>query len=932
VRDRVVGRERELAAIEGLLAASGPGVTALVIEGEPGIGKTTVWEAAFERAAGRDLQVLVCRPVEAEARLAFAALGDLLAPIVDGGLPALPDPQRIALEVALLRAAPSGAPPDRRAVGTAVCSLLRRSAVQTPVVLAIDDVQWLDQATAGVLSFALRRLEDSPIRVLAAVRRERGAAADPLDLERTLRGRIERLRLGPLSLSSLYHVIRTQRDQVFPRPTLQRITAESGGNPFFALELARALDEIGARPGPGEPLPVPGTLAGLMRGRIDRLPQATRDALLAAAALSSPDARLISAALGREASESLAAAERADVVVIREGLVRFSHPLLASTVYASASPEQRRALHGRLAKAIAEPEQQARHLALAAEGPAESVAARLDSAARHANARGAPEAAAELAELACRLTPASRVDEHASRSLALAGYAFRAGDTGHARRLVEGVMDEQARGPLRARALELLARMLHVAGTAAVAAALCEEALGEAGSDIELQARIHATFALVSWHDFQIGREHARAALDLLERLDDPDPGVLAQALMAYLENGFYTGRGLPPEILERALELEQLAPAASVSDRVSASLGVWLKYQGDFEGARRWLEAAHRAALEEGDEASLPYVVGHLPQLELWSGNWSAAEHRAIEHLDLAESTAQPDQRRQALFNLSLVHAHLGRAEEARTAAEALQLEAEQAGDQWGVSNAAAVLGLLELSLGHPSQAADHLARTVELREAIGTSEPVRAYADYAEALIEIGSLDRADGVIRLLEERARATDRVPLLAISACCRGLLAAARQDLDAASAALEEALAQHERVTVPFDLARTLVVLGQVRRRRGERKAAREAFERARSIFEELGAPLWIARAQAELRRIPIRRRGVSDELTPTEQRVAELAGSGRTNREVAQELFMSPKTVGVNLTRVYRKLGIRSRAELGAKMVERNLGEPAPKS
>src|SRR5438876_8401891 len=207
---RIVGRERELAAIERLLESVERGPRAVVLEGWPGIGKTTVWQAAVEQAAVRDLQVLSCRPVEAEAKLAFASLGDLLAPIADAGLPALPEPQRIALEVALLRVVPTGAPPDRRAVGTAVCSLLRRCAGDAPIVVAVDDVQWLDRASAAAFSFALRRLDDSPIRIVVAVRLEPGSPADPLGFERTLPGRFERLRLDPLSLSSLYHVIKSQ--------------------------------------------------------------------------------------------------------------------------------------------------------------------------------------------------------------------------------------------------------------------------------------------------------------------------------------------------------------------------------------------------------------------------------------------------------------------------------------------------------------------------------------------------------------------------------------------------------------------------------------------------------------------------------------------------------------------------------------------------
>jgi DNA-binding CsgD family transcriptional regulator len=344
------------------------------------------------------------------------------------------------------------------------------------------------------------------------------------------------------------------------------------------------------------------------------------------------------------------------------------------------------------------------------------------------------------------------------------------------------------------------------------------------------------------------------------------------------------------------------------------------LKYQGDLDGARSRLADAYRAATEEGDEASLTYVVGHLPQLELWSGDWPEAERRAVEHLELADATGQADQRRQALFNLALVHAHVGRVEEARAEAGELLDDAEAADDPWGASNALAVLGFVELSLGDARAAAAPLARNVEIREAMGMTDPRRAQVDYVEALVETGEVGRAAVVARLLGERAGST---PGLALAEDARAAVAAAQGDLDAAAAAAEEALAQHERAGIDFDVARTLLVLGRIRRRRGERRAARDALERARAIFERLDAPLWAARAAAELRRVPIRRRGPDDELTPTEERVAELAASGRTNAEVAQALFVSPKTVEANLTRVYRKLGVRSRAELGATMALR---------
>ena len=237
-------------------------------------------------------------------------------------------------------------------------------------------------------------------------------------------------------------------------------------------------------------------------------------------------------------------------------------------------------------------------------------------------------------------------------------------------------------------------------------------------------------------------------------------------------------------------------------------------------------------------------------------------------------------------------------------------------------------MIGFLELSLGEAAPAANHLSRSLTLRESLGTVEPLRSQADCVEALLQLGQVDQAADVDAVLSERALITNREPLLAVAARSRALLAAARGDLDGAGKALGEANAHHDRVTVPFDMARTLLVAGQLSRRRGERRVARDELERARATFQQLGAPLWEARAQAELRRIPVRR-GAPTEMTPTEQSVADLAASGRTNREVAKELFISPKTVEVNLARVYRKLGVTSRAQLGAVMAARR-SEPKP--
>jgi DNA-binding CsgD family transcriptional regulator len=917
----VVGRERELAAVRELLNPGDRRFRALVAEGEPGIGKSTVVRAGIEEAEAAGLVVLSCRPVEAEAKLAFASLGDLLAPVVDDALDGLPGPQKAALEVAMLRATPGeGSSSDGRALGMAVQSLLRQLASVSPVLVAIDDVQWLDRGSSAALAFACRRLHDCPVRVFAALRVEEAEVVDVLGLGSSLPGALERLRLGPLSLSGLYHVIRAELGQVLPRPALLRIEKASGGNPLFAVELARGLNSASASPGSGALLPVPSTLADLLSERIGRLSGTTQQTLLVAASLASQEVSLVEAALGRPVQGDLDRAARAGVARVRDGRVQYDHPLLAAAVQRKASPAERRAAHRALAAVVPEPEQHARHLALGADDPEAEVAIALDTAAKAAAARGAPEVAVELAELACGSTPFSQPEAFAERRLWLAEYRFRAGDADEACRLAKELFETVQQGKLRAAAAELLARVLHVAGTSADAAGYCLDALADASAVPELQARMHATVALVSWHDFRLARHHAKLALDLVDAGAVQGPEVQLRALMAYIQAEFYAGHELPNDLVERGLALERLAPAPSVADRLSAALGAWLKYQGDYDGARYWLEATRAAAEAEGDDSSLPYALSHLPQLELWAGNWERASALAYEHLELAVQIAQPSQRRQALYNLSLVQAHMGLIDQARTIAGELLGDAEA--DDWDISNALAVTGFLELSLGEAAPAVADLSRSLELRESLGTLEPLRSQADCVEALLQLGRLDEAGAVDALLSQRALSTKREPLLAVAARSRAHMAAARGDLEAAARAVDEANAHHERVSVPFDVARTLLVAGQLNRRRGERKLAKEALERAHAIFGDLGAPLWQARALAEMRRIPIRR-GAPSELTPTEQSVAELAASGRTNREVAEALFISPKTVEANLARAYRKLGVTSRAQLGAVMLAR---------
>jgi DNA-binding CsgD family transcriptional regulator len=921
----VVGREQELDAVDRFLEDAQARLRVLVLEGEAGIGKTAVWREAVRRAQQSGIRVLGSRPAQAEASLAYASLADLFREVEDEVLDGLPEPQRRAIDIALLRQE-GPATSDARAAATGTLSILG-SLTHEPVLLAIDDAQWLDASSSAALSFALRRLpDDGRLGVLASVRSEPGAATVPLGLD-DLAAPAETVRLEPLSLSALYHVLRANLGSVPPRPLLQRIAQESGGNPLFALELARALAELDERPGPGEPLPVPGSLAALLRRRVERLPAGTRDALLAVALLASPTSSGVERALGRAASSALEEAARAGVIETREDAIRFAHPLLATAVSAEAPPARRQSMHRRLAEVVETDEQRAKHLALGTKPPSEEVASTLEVAAREVTMRGAPLEAAELLELACRFTASDDREALARRTLELARSLGRAGEGRESRRVLDELLATDVRGPVRASALELRAHFHWVAGTSAEAEACCTEALLHVGADERLRARVLVTLARVSI-DAELVHERSRAALDVLESMPEPDPADISEALVGLAGAKYYLGHGLDWELVNRALELERLAPPRNVGDRMSAALGAWLKYDGDFDGARTWLEQTRRAAIEEGDEASLPYALGHLPQLELWTGNWAEAEALAREHLELAERTGQALERLTAIYNLTLVEVHRGREDEARARLEPALVEAEHA-DPWNVYQLLSALGFLELSCGRLPEAVEALGRALELYEDMGAGDTPAVYENYPEALVATGDLRRAREVVDLYEQRARAASKALALAPALRCRALVAEDEGDLGAALMALEEALAHHDRVALPFGRARTLLVLGRVRRRVGERRAARQALDEALAVFEALGSPRWVERAKDELGRVPSRRAVASDALTPTEERVAALVAEGQTNKEVAQALHLSEKTVEANLTRIYRKLGVRSRTGLATRLAATRGSEPA---
>jgi DNA-binding CsgD family transcriptional regulator len=922
----ILGRDPELAELRGFVEAVPAGPTALILEGIAGIGKTTLWEAGVIAARDDGCRVLTSRAAQSEAKLSYTALGDLLEGVLDDSLEGLPEPQRRSLEIALLRARPDGAPPDQRAVSLAVVGVLRTIAGAGPVVIAIDDVQWLDTPSARVLSFALRRLEHEAIGVLVSLRVGPGIEADRLGVDRTWPAQqVRRLPLGPLSVEALGRLLRDRTDADLSRPMILRLHGISNGNPLFALEMAGALARTGTRPEPGETLPVPENLQELLRARLAALPGPARGALLAVAAASRPTEELVLASAERpeRALAGLLHAQEAGVIEHAGDQIRFSHPLLGSTVYADASPGQKRSLHLRLAELVADPEERARHLALGSTGPDPVVAEALDEAARHARARGAPDAAAGLAELARQLTPSGNGDALRRRSLEAAEYHFDAGDAVRALALLEEAIASSPAGPGRAEILYHLSSMSWMNLEEGVRASL-ERALPEAGDDLDLLAGIHVNLAWVDMYqgDLAAALEHATTSAEYANRITDP--GVRSDAISTLGMVEFLLGRPAQ-DLMTEAVKLQDIDmttkgswTATSVYTTPRSILGLQMMWAGELDAARTLFQ--HELA--EYERLAMytvrQEVLCYLAELERRAGRWQIAADYAAEAMEtVVESGRTATQSHVVLFNLAGAAAHLGEVDIARSqATEGVRLALAN-NDSFNAGWNRAVLGFLELSLSNHEQAHAHLRPVVEYLDRMGSAEPgiIPCVPDDIEALVSLGRLEEAEALLGRLAEQGRALDRPWALATAARCRGLLEAARGELGNAQAALERAIDEHRRVPQPFELARSLLVAGQIQRRAKQKRPARSSLEQARAIFAELGAPLWRGRTDGELARIG-GRPPAPFELTATEEQIARLAAEGRTNREIADALFVSASTVQSALKRVYLKLGVRSRTEL----------------
>lgn len=886
----VIGREQDLEHVEAWVARFAAGPAALLVRGEAGIGKTTVWGAAVEAARAAGACVLVTRPAEAELPLGYAGLGDLLEEEAAALLELLPEPLARGLAAALLLQ-DAAEPAEPVVVVRAVRAALLELASRAPVVVAIDDLQWLDRGSARALAFAVRRLEGSPVGILAALR---DGHADPLGLVEAFGERTVELRLEGLTLGASGRLLRSRIDGQLPRRAVVAAHERAAGNPFITLELARV----------GEATRLPASLREIVERRLAAAPDDVMPAIELAAVLGPAPVGAF------DDGASLDAAIEAGLVVEEHGEVRFAHPLLAAGAYEGIPPARRRRLHLQAAERSESLEVHARHLALAAEVADAGVSALLEDAARAARARGAPEAAAELAAESRRLTPPEDVEALARRMLDESDYLFLAADEPGTRTLVDDVLASEVRGAARTRALVARA-LLESAPEAAVSR--LEEAVREPHADEQLAAR---ALSQLAWQracwlgDVEPAVPEAMAAVVLAEQTGD-DATLVTTLTTAGLV-GALAGDSRAESAFRRALELVDGVHLAA-GDRAPRSAFAHERFwRGDWATAEELFARERLDAERQGDEWLLMRLEIFEADFALYRGRWDESERL----LDAVLVEAHDYWRAVALGKRAILRGRRGDPA-ARDDADELAGTPLAAGDPVLGATAVHAIGLLDLAGGRAGEAADRLTTLTNTLDRAGARRPdvEGAIPETVVALVEAGRRSEADALSAHLERRAARLADAWVIPAAELCRGLVSLGDGDVDSALVRLGAARAGFDALGAPWQLAQTLLAQGRALRRGGRRTDAATALERAAGVFAELRAWPWRELAVEEQRRATPRPRR-DHSLTAAENRVAAQVAAGRTNKEVAAHLFTTVATVEAHLTRIYRKLDLRSRTEL----------------
>jgi len=904
------GREAECLRLGALLDAAQVGASsALLIRGEPGVGKSALLRYAIESADG--MTAVLTRGIESESELPFAGLADLIRPLQQA-LADIPPLQAAALASAVMLGPPVAA--DRFAVAAATLSLLGAAAESTPLLVVVDDFQWLDSGSAEALLFAARRLKAEGVLLLFAIREGEPTALDVSDLPL--------LQVVGLGQADSIHLLAEHAESLVAPKVASALHEATRGNPLALIEVPGMLTEAqraGLEPLP-DPLPSGPRLEHAFARRVASLPADTQRALLVAAASHSTDIGPVRRALDWLDIDlrALEVAEREGLIVLDGPEVRFRHPLIRSAIYQSATPVNRREVHRGLARALdrdQDVDRQAWHLAAAAEEPDESVASVLELAAAHAMARSGYAAAAKALAQAARLTP--EPSERARRLLAAASAFSLAGRRDQAVSCLDDAI-ACAPGPRAYSEIQHLRAAIEmwVRRPMAAQALLVSEAEKALTHDPRVASELlaEAVMPCIMAGQLHMALSTAQRAYEVAQQASTEIPLFVAVTLVVsqILRGEAIAARKLFEESLARFK-----TPGPESSKSASPLLTSMFNTE-QYDEARQMAFAAEDGARAAGAVGLLPYLLAVISEIEFRTGAWSAAYATATESVRLAIETGQESESAYSLVCLARVEAAQGRDVDCRAhVTEAMEL-ARAHGTGSIFAYAGAALGLLELGRGRTEQASVHLVEVGRFTQEHGLGEPnvVHWQADLIESLARGGRADEALRALELLEMQAEHTQRVWAQAAAARCRGYLTSD----PSFEAHFNRALALHQLKGNSFEIARTHLCFGEILRRNRRRVEARRHLYEALHAFERLGAEPWATRARAELSATGERSRkrnvSASRQLTPQELQIALKVAGGATNREAAAHLFLSPKTVEAHLSSMYAKLGIRSRSEL----------------
>jgi DNA-binding CsgD family transcriptional regulator len=896
----LLGRDHERHEIEKALARARSGASAtLALLGEPGIGKTALLDYAAENAT--KMRVLRARGIESEAQIPFGSLLELLRPAL-AMLDAIPEPQAVALEGAL--ALRRGAAQERFAVGAATLSVLAAYAEHAPVAVLVDDAQWLDVSSAQALLFAFRRLVADPIAVIVAVREGEPSLLDGADLPA--------LRIGGLTSDEAAKLMPGLAPET--AALLHRATA---GNPLALLELAADPDDLALAP-EGAPVLVSARISQAFLHRAAQLGQAARQALVLTAASDTSDLPTLQRAatgLGIDLA-TLAAAERAGLVTLLPGTVEFRHPLARLAIYTDAPADQRRAAHRALAAALPDRDvdRRAWHLAAAAAGTDESASAALEQAGARGRDRSAYATAAAAFERAGRLTADSRRQVRLLREAAgacwLAGLADRATMLlGEARAAAadprEVVEIDQLRGHIATRRGPVMRG--HAILTAAAGRADPERAVA-----MLTDAAIACLYA-GNPAEMLVVAERARAALPA-----DASPRARFLAgITVGMARILGEDAAAGAEDVHEAIKLAERSAGLREDLQLVPWLAMGALFLRETRAGRSLVDDALRTARDRAAVGALPYALNLISRDQVATDRWAVAEATCLEAIDLARESGQQTELASGLAGLAFLQARRGRERECRDhAAEALRL-CRELGTRLPEIWVMAALGDLALGLGDAARAAAQFERQQKLLAELAiTDADLSPAAELTEAYIRLGRDDEARETAAAFTAAADAKGQPWPLARALRSQGMLVA---DADF-PAIFDHAIRLHAQTLDAFETARTRLAYGERLRRARNRVLAREQLRAALDTFERLGAGPWADRASAELAATGETRRrrdpATIDELTPQELQIALALAGGKTTRETAAALFLSPKTVEYHLRHVYQKLGIHSREEL----------------